>query len=137
LLGFPEGDALGNPGLPQCVPEDAHRDNLAPLSPAHECPRTLDPHYPSYRIQDVWTTTEVLTFVSLRRDQFEPDRQEHVTNGGVVGRFSPSIDPEVESRGREMTHPRQRAKRRRLGATSLQLPTDTVPPRPRGRAAGE
>jgi hypothetical protein len=43
LLGFPEGDALGNPGLPQRVPEDAHRDNPAPLSPAHECPRTLDP----------------------------------------------------------------------------------------------
>src|SRR5215217_3169653 len=43
LLGFPEGDALRNPGLPQRVPEDAHRDNPAPLSPAHECPRTLDP----------------------------------------------------------------------------------------------
>ena len=56
LLGFPEGDALGNPGLPQRVPEDAHRDNPAPLSLAHECPRTLNPLGPSYRIQDDWTT---------------------------------------------------------------------------------
>src|SRR5688572_18005078 len=56
LLGFPEGDALGNPGLPQRVPEDAHRDNPAPLSLAHECPRTLNPQAPSYRIHDVWTT---------------------------------------------------------------------------------
>src|SRR5215213_2560012 len=56
LLGFPEGNALGNPGLPQRVPEEAHRDNPAPLSPAHERPRTLDPLPPSYRIQDIWTT---------------------------------------------------------------------------------
>ena len=53
LLGFPEGDALGNPGLPQRVPEDAHRDNPAPLSLAHECPRTLNPLGPSYRIQTI------------------------------------------------------------------------------------
>src|SRR5918997_361877 len=88
LLGFPEGDALGNPGLPQCVPEDAHRDNPAPLSPAHECPRTLDPHHPSYRIQDVWTTTGGLTFVSLRPDRLEPDGPKQVTSGGVEGRSS-------------------------------------------------
>src|SRR4029450_13517183 len=56
LLGFPEGHAFGNPGLPQRVPEDAHRDNLAPLSLAHECPGTLDPLAPSYRIDAIWTT---------------------------------------------------------------------------------
>src|SRR5215204_169592 len=56
LLGFPEGNALGNSGLPQRVPEDAHRDNPAPLTSAHECPRTLNPLAPSYRIGDIWTT---------------------------------------------------------------------------------
>ena len=50
LLGFSEGHALGNPGLPQRVPEDAHRDNPAPLSLAHERPGTLAPIAPSYRI---------------------------------------------------------------------------------------
>jgi hypothetical protein len=53
LLGFSEGHALGNPGLSQRVPEDAHRDNLAPLSPAHECPGTLASLIPSYRIPTV------------------------------------------------------------------------------------
>src|SRR5215216_4831851 len=66
LLGFPEGDALGNPGLPQRVPEDAHRDNPAPLSPAHECPGTLRPLAPSYRIPTVWTTKRTNGLLSTR-----------------------------------------------------------------------
>src|SRR5215212_5166899 len=66
LLGFSEGYALGNPGLPQCVPEDAHRDNLAPLSPAHECPGTLDPLIPSYRFPTDWTTEWTNRLLSTR-----------------------------------------------------------------------
>src|SRR5829696_144514 len=113
LLGFPEGDALGNPGLPQRVPEDAHRDNPAPLSPAHECPRTLDPQYPSYRIRDVWTTRKGLTRSSSRNVQGSCGDPRYVRSGGAEGLPFPSSDRKGGLPFREKRRQPQRAKHHR------------------------
>ena len=132
LLGFPEGHALGNPGLPQRIPEDAHRDNPAPLSPAHECPRTLDPLPPSYRIpghlDNQKDRTGYCQASIAARDSCYERR---------VCRSTFALDDRgAASLVRETTHPRQRARHHRPAATSLQSPTGTAPGRPRGPVGG-